>query len=76
MSTPGHSPDAKREFILASLRRSSACLRSSAYELDEIGIALRHNIINAEGVVTWLAYVGALHVINAEPWTNRVEVAA
>jgi len=71
-----HTPEAKREFMLAALRRASAEHRSDALHLDEIGVSLKLNMIDAEGAVTWLNYIGALDCINVPPWTNRIEVAA
>lgn len=72
---PYYSDD-QREFLLSALRRASADLRSGAYQLDEIGVSLKFNMIDAPGAVSWLDYIGAIHIINAEPFTNKVEVAA
>ncbi len=75
MSNSEHSDDDKREFMLAALRRASLNFQATAAELNEIGISLRRNMIDAEGAVTWLDHIGALHCINVPPWTNRVEAA-
>ena len=68
------SGDQRKEFMLAALRRASACLRSSALELDEIGVSLKFDMITAEGAVSWLDFIGAMHVLNTEPWANRFEI--
>ncbi|MCX7313928.1 MAG: hypothetical protein NTV56_19995 [Alphaproteobacteria bacterium] len=67
--------DDKRDFMLAALRRACAHLRAKEFELEEIGVALRFRMINAEDAVAWLDHIGATDTINTPPWTNRVEVA-
>lgn len=65
--------DDRREFMLAALRRASLNLQATAAELNEIGISLRCNMIDAEAAVSWLDYIGALPCINLPPWPNRAE---
>src|SRR5205807_438523 len=72
---PSGPPDDKRQFMLAALRRASLSLQATAAELNEIGVSLRCNMINAEDAVTWLDHIGALHCINLPPWNNRAEAA-
>ena len=71
-----HTPEAKREYMLTAIRRARSQLQSKVYELDEIGVSLRLNMIDAEQAVTWLAFVDADRLINQEPWPTRIEVAA
>ena len=68
--------DKKQEFMLAAVRAARARAQATALELEEIGIALKHNMIDAEAAVTWLDFIGALNFINVEPFTNKIEVTA
>lgn len=63
--------DEKRDFTLAALRRAVASVRLTALEIEEIGIALGHGMIDAEGAVTWLDTVGLGGVIDT-PWPTRM----
>lgn len=67
--------DKKQEFVLAAVRAARARAQAIALELDEIGIALKHNMIDAEAAVTWLDFIGAVNFINVEPFTNKIEVS-
>lgn len=68
------SAEAKREFLIASIRTARARLQAIGVELDEIGVSLKHGMITAEGAVAWLDYIGAVQFINVEPFTNKIEV--
>lgn len=64
--------DAKREFVLAALRRAVASVRLTALEIEEIGTALAHNMVDAEQAVTWLDTIGLGYVVDT-PWPARIE---
>ena len=66
----------RKEFLLAAMRVARMRIQLLGLEVEEIGISLKFNMINAEGAVTWLDYIGALHFINVEPWTNKIGVDA
>lgn len=69
-----YPPEQKREFMLATIRVARARLGLLTVELDEIAVALEHNMIGPEDAVTWLDFIGAVDFINAEPWPTRIEV--
>jgi hypothetical protein len=71
-STSISSPE--REFMLAALRCAKLRVTLMSLELDEIGVALKHNLITAEFAVSWLHHAGLMQFVNVEPFTNKVEV--
>ena len=68
--------ESKKDFVLAANRTAHARIRMLALEINEVGVSLKHDMITAEGAVTWLDYIGAVEFINVEPFTNKVEVTA
>lgn len=56
-------PDNHTEYLLAAMRRASASLKSSALEIDEIGVALSRGMIDAGMATTWLQNIGALGAV-------------
>ena len=70
------SPEQKREFLMSTIRCVRARLQAKVCELDEIGVSLRHNMIDAEAAVTWLYHIGADRLVNLEPWPTKIEAAA
>ena len=80
---PEHSAEAKREFALVAIRTASFRARQQATEaqifaseIEEIGVSLRHNMIDAEFAVGWMDYIGALPFANVEPFANKFEMEA
>lgn len=71
-----HSTDAKREFALTAIRSAGLRARILASEIDEIGVSLRHNMIDAEFAVGWLDFIGALQFANVEPFANKFDMEA
>jgi hypothetical protein len=61
-----------KDFMLAAVRCAKLRVQSLALELDEIGVALSHNMISAEGAVSWIYYIGANQFVNVEPFTNKI----
>ena len=47
-----------RDWLLAELRCASLRSRLVTAEIDEIGLALKHNLISPEVAVQWLHDVG------------------
>lgn len=45
------------------MRRASASLKSSALEIEEIGVALSRGMIDAQMAVVWLQNVGLLAAV-------------
>jgi hypothetical protein len=43
-------------------------MQSAVYELDEIGIALSHNMITPPAAVAWMSELGALPYVNNDLW--------
>jgi hypothetical protein len=56
-------PDARRQFMLAELRRLAMGARMTAVELDSIGVALRGNFIDCDRALLELDYLGLLHLV-------------
>lgn len=73
---PEHSAESKKDFMLAAIRTAHARAQMLALEIQEVGVSLRYDMIDAQGAVTWLDYIGAVQFINVEPFTNKIEVAA
>jgi hypothetical protein len=45
-------------------------------EIDEIGIALRYDMITPEGAIDWATQIGALEFVESEPepiWAEAAE---
>ena len=68
--------ESKKDFMLAAIRTAHARAQMLALEISEVGVSLKHDMITAEGAVTWLDCIGAVPFINVEPFTNKIEVAA
>lgn len=71
-----HAGEAKREFALSVIRSARARVQMLASEIDEIGVSLRLNMIDAEFAVGWMDYIGALQFANVEPWITKVGMEA
>lgn len=56
-------PSDQTEYLLAAMRRASASLKSSALEIEEIGVALSRGMIDAGMAVVWLQNIGALEAV-------------
>jgi hypothetical protein len=60
------SADARRDFMLTVVRATRARAQSLVLEIDEIGTALKHNMITAEAAASWLDYCGATYFAPTE----------
>lgn len=76
MTAAEFSSDARRTFMLAGLRVARARVQLLALEIEEIGVALNHDIITPEDAVAWLDYIDALQFVNVEPWPTKIEMSA
>ena len=72
MSSIIHPIEQRKDFLLAAIRCARLRVQLLATELDEIGIALRYDMISPEGAVSWLFYSGADTFLNVEPFTNKI----
>ena len=54
-----HSPAARAEFMMTVLRATRSRVLTLASEIDEIGVSLKHGMIDAETAATWCAHIGA-----------------
>jgi hypothetical protein len=63
-----YSEQSQREFAIASVRTARARMQSVVCELDEIGIALTHNMITPAAAVAWMSELGALPYVNNDLW--------
>jgi hypothetical protein len=55
--------EARRQLVLAELRRLAVGARSTAIELDSIGAALKGDFIDAEQALAELDELGLLHLV-------------
>lgn len=62
------TPHADREFVIASVRTARTRLQLMAYEMDEIGVALKHDMLTLEQAVLWLREVDVLAIVNRDVW--------
>ncbi len=54
------------------MRRASASLKSSALEIEEIGVALSRGMIDAQMAVVWLQDIGALPCVVPPVMSNAI----
>lgn len=74
--TPVFSDSSRKEFMLAAMRTACARVRMLALEIEEVGVSLKCDMIDAEGAVSWLDYINAVQFINTDAWPNKIEVSA
>ncbi len=63
-----------REFMLHALRCGRIRVDLFKAEIDEIGTALKHNLITAEAAASWLGHAGLLQFVNVDPFANKVAI--
>jgi hypothetical protein len=66
----------RRDYVLTALRSARLHVRQYMLEIDEIGIALRHNMISPEAAIDWAIQIGALEFVEGEPKQILAEAAA
>jgi hypothetical protein len=52
------TPD--RERLLAALRCARLRAELMMYEIDEIGVSLKHDMISSQDAINWLTYIDAM----------------
>jgi hypothetical protein len=68
---------ARREMLLAMIRRGRVRLQFMITELDEIGVSLKYNMVSPEFAVVWINDVDAIGCVGVLPWMEeQFEVAA
>ncbi len=68
-------PDNHTEYLLAAMRRASASLKTSALEIEEIGVALSRGMIDAQMAVVWLQDIGALGAVVPPVMSDTLTIA-
>lgn len=63
-STFEHPPDSVRDFLLAAMRCARLRVQLLQLEIDEVGVALKFNLISPEHAVGWLEDIGAMPFIH------------
>ena len=58
------NPFESREFVLAATRTARTRLLSMVYELDEIGVAIKYQMLPLDDAVSWMDDLGALRYVN------------
>jgi len=56
-----------RDYLLAALRCARLRIRLLAVEIDQVGVALKFNMIAPETAVIWLNDIGALYYVEPIP---------
>lgn len=59
--------------MLAAMRRAVAVLRADALGIEEVGVALSRDMIDAETAAGWLDHIGALGIVQPAPGSITVE---
>lgn len=67
---------ADRDFVLAAVRTARTKLQLMSCQLDEIGVALKNDMLPLERAVEWLHEVDALQIVNPDVWRTPPGVAA
>ena len=71
------SEDARREVLLAMIRRGRVRLQLMITELDEIGVSLKYNMVSPEFAVVWINDVDAIGCVGVLAWMEeQLEVSA
>lgn len=65
-----------REFVIAAVRTARSRLQLMVCELDEIGVALKFEMLPLESAVLWLHEVDALGIVNPDVWRESQPVSA
>jgi hypothetical protein len=63
-----HSDQSKRDFLITALRCARLRVTLLGHEIDEVGMALKFNMVSPEVAVGWLDEIGALQFINPDVW--------
>lgn len=66
----------RRDYVLTALRSARLHAQQYMLEIDEIGIALRYNMITPEAAIDWATQIGALEFTETEPTASLREEAA
>jgi hypothetical protein len=67
-----HLDDARRNHLLSAIRCASLRLLLSKNELDNVGVALRGDLIDFDLALDWLEEIGAMPLIDVVVEQNRV----
>ena len=67
--------DARRDFLIVALRCARLRAMLLGHEMDEVGIALKFNIVSPETAVGWLDEIGALQFIKLDVWRETEQQA-
>ena len=70
-----HADQSKRDFLITALRCARLRVTLLGYEMDEVGIALKFNIVSPETAVGWLHEMGALQFVNPDVWRETEQQA-
>jgi hypothetical protein len=73
--TPTLSEEGKRDLMLVALRSAKCRINLLNAEIDEVGVSLKLNMIDAETAVRWMHEIGGLQFVNLPPVIEN-EVAA
>ena len=70
-----HSDQAKHDLLIAALRCARLRVNLLGLEIDEVGIALKFNMVSAGVAVGWLEEIGALRFLNPDVWREKEQQA-
>jgi hypothetical protein len=63
---PSNHAEGRREYLLAELRCAAARARLAVLDIEAVGIALKHNIINPEQAVYLLTDADAIGFVGPQ----------
>ena len=63
----------RREILIASLRTARTRVQLLMTEMDEVGSALKCNVVSPELAVGWLRDIDALYFINPDIWRESCD---
>jgi hypothetical protein len=58
----------RRDILIASLRTARTRVQLLMTEMDEVGTALKCNLLSPESAVGWLRDIDALYFLNPDIW--------
>lgn len=70
-----YSDQSKRDFLITALRCTRIRVMLLGYEIEEVGIALKSNMVSPETAVGWLDEIGALRFVNPDVWRETEQQA-
>ena len=65
-----YPPEDRREILMAAVRTARARIQLLLLGVDEVGVALKCNMVSPEVAVGWLQDIDALYFVNPDIWRD------